>query len=353
MIQAAVPAAIPNGALRRLVNEFQRDLPLSPRPFRDIGARLEWTENAVLEALSGLVEQGMVSRVGPVIRPNTIGVSALAAMAVPRRRLEAVAAIVNRQPEVNHNYQREHRFNLWFVVTAAGTGRLDAAIRRIEGESGLPVMVLPMLDDYYIDLGFDLEGGAKNDTEHHAADRGGHRRAAAPSGPARVDHTDRRLLQAIQDGLPLVARPYAAAGVRLGIAEAEVRARLAGLLESGIIKRLGVVVRHHECGYRHNAMAVWDVPDEAVHEAGRKLALVDAVRLCYRRPRRLPHWPYNLFCMIHGRDRQSVLAELEHIAARTGLDRCPGEVLFSLRRFKQRGARYDLDAAPARENPRA
>jgi DNA-binding Lrp family transcriptional regulator len=123
--------------------------------------------------------------------------------------------------------------------------------------------------------------------------------------------------------------------------------RLRRLLGAGVVKRLGVIVRHHECGYRHNAMVVWDVPAHAVHRAGRRLAAENVVRLCYRRPRRPPDWPYNLFCMIHGKDREDVLAEVGDVACRTGLDSFPRDVLFSARRFKQRGARYDFNDATA------
>ncbi len=161
---------------------------------------------------------------------------------------------------------------------------------------------------------------------------------------------DRRLLALLQDGLPLVPAPYAALGRRLGLDEAEVRARLAQLQAEGVISRFGLVVRHHELGYRANAMVVWDVPDDQVREAGRKLAALDFVTLCYRRPRRLPRWPYNLFCMIHGQDREEVLAQVAEAAALTGLEGVRREVLFSTRRFKQRGACY---AAPAEAAERA
>jgi DNA-binding Lrp family transcriptional regulator len=161
---------------------------------------------------------------------------------------------------------------------------------------------------------------------------------------------DRRLLALLQDGLPLMPAPYAALGSRLGLGEAEVRARLAHLQAEGVISRFGLVVRHHELGYRANAMVVWDVPDDQVREAGRKLAALDFVTLCYRRPRRLPRWPYNLFCMIHGQDREEVLAQVAEAAALTGLEGVRREVLFSTRRFKQRGACY---AAPAEVAERA
>jgi DNA-binding Lrp family transcriptional regulator len=155
-----------------------------------------------------------------------------------------------------------------------------------------------------------------------------------------LSELDRRLLAALQDGLPLVPRPFAALGGRIGMAEQEVIAALARLRAHGVITRLGVIVRHHEVGYRANAMVVWDVPDERVAEAGRTLAALPFVTLCYRRPRRPPVWPYNLFCMIHGRERATVEAEIEAAAQAARLEDVRRAVLFSRRRFKQRGARY-------------
>jgi DNA-binding Lrp family transcriptional regulator len=151
---------------------------------------------------------------------------------------------------------------------------------------------------------------------------------------------DRRLIAAIQDGLPLVPRPYATVADSLGIGEAEVIAGLRRLIADGVIKRFGVIVRHRELGYRANAMVVWDVPDDRVAPAGRWLAELPFVTLCYRRPRRSPVWPYNLFCMIHGRDRGTVEALVDQASAAAGLEEVPRAVLFSRRPFKQRGARY-------------
>jgi len=154
------------------------------------------------------------------------------------------------------------------------------------------------------------------------------------------DEHDLALLRAVEDGLPLVPRPFAELGARLGMPEGEVMARFWMLGKLGVIKRFGVVVRHHELGYRANAMVVWDIPDERVGEIGPRLGSFDFVTLCYRRPRRLPVWPYNLFTMIHGRDRDQVLARVAELVESCGLGEVAHQVLFSRRRFKQRGARY-------------
>ena len=163
---------------------------------------------------------------------------------------------------------------------------------------------------------------------------------------------ERRLMAAIQSGLPLVPRPYAVVGEGLGLSEAEVICSLSRLMEIGVIKRMGVVVRHRELGYRANAMAVWNVPDEAVADVGRRMIESPLVTLCYRRPRRPPSWPYNLFCMIHGRDRPSVYQTLEALVQHCGLGQCDHRVLFSRRRFKQCGAHYFNEERATRDETR-
>jgi DNA-binding Lrp family transcriptional regulator len=155
-----------------------------------------------------------------------------------------------------------------------------------------------------------------------------------------LNESDRKLVAAIQDGLPLVPHPYAVLAETLGTTEVDIIERLQRLQDDGMVKRMGVVVKHRSLGYHANAMVVWDIPDEAIDRVGNLLAAQECVTLCYQRPRRLPDWPYNLFCMIHGREREAVLRRLAQIIAANDLGDMPCKVLFSLRSFKQRGARY-------------
>jgi len=142
---------------KHLLTDYQQDFPLTPFPFRDIAEQLGVTEEEVLEAYRTLNEQQMLSRIGPVITPNSIGCSALVAIAVPEADLLRVANLVSEVPEVNHNYERENRFNLWFVLVADDDVHLNALTTEIENKTGYPLMVLPMLADYFINLGFELD----------------------------------------------------------------------------------------------------------------------------------------------------------------------------------------------------
>jgi DNA-binding Lrp family transcriptional regulator len=141
---------------RRLLDEYQRDFPLLPRPYAEIARQLGVREAEVIAALERLQQAGLISRVGAVVTPHKAGWSTLAAMAVPAGRLEQVAALVSSYPEVNHNYEREHRLNLWFVVAAADKAQVRAVLKAIAGKTDLEVLDLPLVEAYRLDLGFPL-----------------------------------------------------------------------------------------------------------------------------------------------------------------------------------------------------
>lgn len=136
-----------------------------------------------------------------------------------------------------------------------------------------------------------------------------------------LDAFDRALIAATQGGLPLVARPYEAVGAMLGVPGERVRERPAQMLAQGLIRRIGAVPNHYRLGYTANGMSVWDVADERIGELGPLVAQLPGVSHCYRRPRHLPGWPYNLFAMLHGTSREAVEHRAQDIVALLG-DAC-------------------------------
>lgn len=141
---------------RQLLDRYQRGLPLSANPYAEIATELGVSEQDVLATLRQLREQKIITRVGPVFDHHKAGASTLVAMAVPPERLDEIAAYISRFDAVNHNYAREHDFNLWFVVTAADQQQLDTVLTTIEADCGMPLLNLPMEQAYHIDLGFKL-----------------------------------------------------------------------------------------------------------------------------------------------------------------------------------------------------
>ncbi len=317
---------------RDLINAYQHGLPLVPAPFAEMGKVLGVGEGAVLETLEGLDQRGVLSRVGPVFRPHTLGASTLAALAVPPERLEAVGQWVSRFREINHNYEREHSYNLWFVIAAGDRGGLDGVLGNIREETGLAPLDLPLLRDFHIDLGFSLDRPVEGDRRARNGNR--------PAERMELGARERALVAAIQDGVALVPRPFARAGEAAGLSETQVLEWLRAWQAAGVLKRMGLVVRHQELGYHANGMVVWDIPEDDLERVGQDLARHPCVTLCYHRPRRGQDWPYNLFTMIHGRDRSWVRARAGDLAGTCRVAHRPREILFSRRCFKQRGARY-------------
>ncbi len=325
-----------------LLNDYQHRFPMVSTPFAKLALELKTDVDTVLKRFRHLKASGAISRIGPVFKPNTVGASTLAALAVPTDELEHHAAIINRFEQVNHNYEREHKFNLWFVLTAANQRELNTTLDSISKQTGHQPLVLPLEKEYHIDLGFRMR-------HLNRSDRFGNtellKQIESEYPPTTVDfqpdgESTANLIAAIQDGLPLVEHPYRELSERLDISETEVIDWLKQLIHSGTIKRFGVVVRHLEAGYQANAMVVWDVPDHDVDRLGDRIGQEKYITLCYRRPRVSQRWPYNLFCMIHGRDRSVVLGHIGKMRARFDIGHLRYEMLFSGKRYKQRGARY-------------
>lgn len=146
-----------NNIDQRLLNDYQHGFPLSAAPYADIAHELGISEDEVISRLQDLKASGAISRIGAVVRPNTIGVSTLAAIAVPPAELERIAAIVSAFPEVNHNYEREHAINLWFVITARNAMHRAQVLDDIAAQTGYAVHSFPLERDFHIDLGFELK----------------------------------------------------------------------------------------------------------------------------------------------------------------------------------------------------
>ena len=312
---------------KRLLDGWQRGLPLVSRPFAAIADAVGVDETTVLEASAEMIARGVVSRLGLVVRPNTAGASTLAAVACPAARIDEIAEIVSAEPGVNHNYEREHpELPIWFVATGADRSAVDAALDRLRVATGCDILDLRLEREYRIDLGFALDGPYRPH-DHSPAKRS-------------ATETEKRLLAAFADGLPLVDRPFAAVGADLALGEGDVLAMLADLCDAGIVKRIGYIVRHRPLGFSANAMVVFDVPETGVDALAERFLGSPAVTLLYRRRPAGERWPYRLYAMIHGRDRTTVEREAASLLARAG-EPVSHRMLFSTRCFKQTGARME------------
>lgn len=310
-----------------LLQLFQRDFPLMREPFSEIAARIGTSEREVRAACEALLGSGIIARIGGVVRPNTLAASTLAAVAVPELSTDSVAEMISGLEGVNHVYLRENAMNIWFVATGPDRAFVDATLREVERLSEQPVLDLRLEHSFHIDLGFPLNGRAKT-----------HSSNIEPQIEYCAEPWDRALVQTLTSGIPLSPRPFRDIGEQIGRTEDVIIGRLSHLLQSGIVTRIGLIIRHRALGWRSNAMVVWDVAPNELEEKARMLAQCRGVNLCYRRRRYEDRWPYNLYCMIHAKSRESALETLERASKRAGLEGTPRQVLFSSRCYKQTGA---------------
>jgi DNA-binding Lrp family transcriptional regulator len=279
----------PNTLQRHFINRYQGGFPLCARPFAAAAEVLETSETVLVEAVALLLDSGLLTRFGPLFDANRLGgATTLAAMAVPKSRFDSVAQVINALPQVAHNYRREHRLNMWFIVASDRVEEIRTTLSRIEVMTGLRVY-------------------------------------------------DRRLIQATQGGLPLAEEPYAIVARDLKLEPETVIARLERMVASGVIRRVGAVPHHYRLGLRGNGMSVWDVDDDVIDELGQQISELDFISHCYQRPRHPRVWRYNLFAMAHGADRATVLGKTEQVAALLGEHCRAHEVLFSTTVLKKTG----------------
>ncbi|WP_380679541.1 Lrp/AsnC family transcriptional regulator [Salinigranum sp. GCM10025319] len=353
-----------------LIDEYQSGFPVVERPFRVVGEALGVSEAEALDRVRELRDRGVFRRFGAVLNPPVIGSSTLAAVQAPDERFDEVAAVVNEYRQVNHNYRRDHEWNMWFVVTAGSRERRDEILADIEARTGCEVLVLPMLTDYYIDLEFPVVNDDRFARETQPTGASPNERAVEPRARESLSHTDvsatrisedatgelspleAAILVEIQDGFPLSETPYGDVARAIDAPVDEVIAAVERLLADGCIKRVGCVVNHVVTGFDANCMVVWDVPDADLDDRGTTVGSLPYVTLCYHRPRRPEQgWQYNLFTMIHGRDPAAVDEQIDELAA----DHLPfeHERLYSTGTLKQTGARYDELVASAESESEA
>ena len=313
----------------RLMNDWQRALPLVPRPFQVIADEMNLEESEILRRLQGLLDGGAISRIGATTRPNTLAASTLAAVAAPPEQVEAVAEIITAQEGINHSYERENQWNIWFVATGPTRSFVDNALSEIHQKTGLRVLDLRLVQPFNVELGFALDGTGEMPPPRPVDD-------TLP-----LEDADRGLMQALSEGMAAVARPFEELAGKLDREEIEVIERIRSLAQAGVLSRIGLIVRHRTLGWRSNAMVVFDVPQEELGEKGRALTKVQGVTLCYERRPEPDVWPFNLYCMIHGRSRSEALDVLSLARVRAQLSGYDYKVLFSTRCFKQTGALID------------
>ncbi len=321
-----------NELKRQFINRYQGGFPLVEDPFTPVAAELGIDRDELIELLQGLLDDGLLSRFGPLYDASSMGGGiTLAALSVPRESYEEVTGLVNAMPEVAHNYQREHTLNMWFVIATETPELLQQALDRIEQATGLPVYNFPKLQTFYLGLWLRLDQDGGVSTEPVAG--------PLKQGGMIIDELDRKIVQFTQAGIPLQAAPYSKIANACACDTQTVIQRMQRMLDRGVIRRIGAIPNHYRVGLHANGMSVWDVDDARLLDLGARIGRLEFVSHCYQRPRHLPSWPYNLFAMIHGHDRDEVMLKQQEVADLLGSSCRQHDVIFSTRILKKTGLR--------------
>ncbi|RMG13858.1 MAG: Lrp/AsnC family transcriptional regulator [Planctomycetota bacterium] len=321
---------LPSDLENRLARAMQGAFPLEEDPWSALGAPLGLSPTQVLAQARAWHAEGKLREVSAVLEGAALGWdSALVAGAVPAERIEEVAAAVNRHPTVTHNYQRDHRYNLWFTIAVPPEMSLERTLEHLARESGVErFLPLRRTATFKIGVNFDL---ARLRSLTAA-------RPLAEPPRVRLGEDERRLARALQAPLPLVREPFAALAEGKGFSS-EALLAFARAHRGGLIRRYVATFRHRRLGVRGNGMSVWRLSPDRLAEIGPHLAAVPEVSHCYAR-NPIPGFPYTAYAMIHGPDRASVRAVAARLSRELGVS--DYALLFSVREFKKTRLRYFL-----------
>ena len=316
---------------RQLLNEMQDGFPLVPEPFAELAARIGTDEADVIARLSALRASGVLRQVGAIFDTKALGYqSSLVAMRVAEERLADAAAVVNEHPGVSHNYQRAHAFNMWFTIAVPPGADLPAHVEALhELARAESTRLLPATRLFKIGVSLDMTGERPMDDISDPRFTDEQRERALACLPAARDI---EVIRAVQGDLPLEPSPFAVAARTLETTVEGLVQELRSLQERGYLRRFAAIVRHRQAGFGANAMAVWNVPGDAVLEVGRAMARYTAISHCYQRPT-YEDWPYNLFTMIHAREKRQCEELVALLAERFALD--DHAVLYSTAELKK------------------
>ncbi|RIK05704.1 MAG: Lrp/AsnC family transcriptional regulator [Acidobacteria bacterium] len=319
-----------------LLNAIQWDFPLSETPFADLGERLEVSETEVIDRLQSAKDGGVLRQLSAIFDTRSLGYSSsLVAARIADEEVDAAAQRLNAHPGISHNYKRNHEFNLWYTVAVPPDSSFEDhldALHEISGSES--TRVLPTLKLFKIGVKLDMTGERRSTAKEKVA---AHEKRELPSEKPVIDARERDAIRALQEDLPLVAKPFEAAGEALGFSGGELVECAKSFVDRKLMRRFAAVMNHRSAGFKANAMGVWAVPEDVVEEIGPVMASFASVSHCYRRPT-YEDWPYSVFTMIHGRNSDEIAEAVAAIEAETGIS--DHDLLWSVKEYKKVRVRY-------------
>ncbi len=320
---------------RLLLEEVQQDFPLVPQPFEVIGNRCGLSEAGAIGRIRILTSSGIIRDIAAILDAEKIGYkSTLVAANVKPELVESLASKINLHPGVSHNYLRNHKYNMWFTLALNEREDFQREIESLIGQPDVSYLILPAIRKFKVRVGFRLSDSPRAQGSNQFRDKAT-QVSAAENRP--LDELDRRLMVLLQEHMQIVPDPWSRATQVLALSHEELFTRIRFLKSIGVIRRISGVLRHRRIGFTANGMACFCVGEDAIEQAGMRASDFAEVSHCYQRST-YPDWPYSLFAMVHGKEREETDSIVREIASSIG---CSDYItLYSSKELKKERVKY-------------
>lgn len=318
---------------KEILNEIQWMFPLVSKPFDVIAKKFNTTPEVVKTKLIKLKKAGVLRQLSAIFDTRRLGYkSSLVAMEIESDKLEYVANQINRHPGVSHNYERDHKFNLWFTLAVPPDSNLKNELDKFSKLPGIKnVRMLPTIQLFKIGVKLDMVDEKKNDVAPTEEKKEILDVKFSPT------ERDKEFVRELQKDLEIVDRPFLQASKNLGITEDDLFQKMKYYEDIGVMRRFAAILRHREIGFVANGMIVWNVPEDRINQVGAKLGAFPQISHCYQRPT-YPDWPYNVFSMIHCKSESEAQEMAKTIQNQINVQ--DYRILFSSREFKKTRVEY-------------
>jgi DNA-binding Lrp family transcriptional regulator len=319
---------------RRLLGLAQREFPLSRSPYADLGRKLDMSGDEVMRRLDKLKSDGLIRQIGPIMDSSRLGYrSTLAAMKVDGAKLEGAAQVMMAHAGISHAYVRDNEYNVWFTLAVPQEAGIEAELENIARDCGAPGFIsLPAVKVFKLRTYFDMAAENPEMSDDSGA-------VNLNSKRLELTRLEKIVINELQQDLPLSSTPFAAMASNLGMDEGGFLEACASLMRKGVIRRYGASLDHNRAGYSANVLTCWHAAPDSVDRAGRSLAAFKEVSHCYER-KAAAGWKYNLFAMLHGRDKESCEEAIGRLSAACGLN--DYIALFTVKELKKTRIRYTI-----------
>jgi DNA-binding Lrp family transcriptional regulator len=315
---------------QRLLSHLQRDFPLVPCPYQELGRELGVSESDVIALITTLRDKGLVRQISPVVDARRLGYqSTLVAAEVPVHRLRGAETVLAEHPRISHAYERDNELNVWFTLSTDEAADVDEEVGRVGIEIGAAqAFSLPALRLFKIGAFFGAASGGEESIGNSGREM-----------PQKVELSfeEKKVINVLQQDLPLTSSPFGQMSQEAGMTTAGFLFLCQALIDRGVIRRFAASVNHRKAGYEGNGMACWRVPHKLVESLGQQLAAIEAVSHCYER-RTNPAWQHNLFAMFHGGTPEACRLLVKDAAEKLGVS--DYLLLFSIREIRKTRVKY-------------